>query len=84
MKQVEVTPELQWDKVLEQAKTEDVVLTRQGHAVALVSDFDDADLDWYSREQEPGFLASLRRARDEVRQGKTVSHEELKRQLGIE
>jgi hypothetical protein len=84
MKQVEITPGLEWDKVLEQAEAEDVILMRQGHAVALLSAFDDADLAWYAREREPGFLASLGRAREQIRQGKSVSHEALKRELGVE
>lgn len=77
MKQIEVTNETPLEQVLEQAQQEDIVLTRQGHAVALVSEIDDAELD-------PEFLASLQRAREQVKQGQTVSHHELKRQLGIE
>ena len=84
MKQIEVTPGLEWDKVLQQIKDEDIVLTRQGRAVALLSDFDDDDLYWYGREQDPAFQASLQKAREQAAQGQTVALEDLKKQLGIE
>lgn len=50
----------------------------------LVSDFDDDDLYWYEREKDPEFIASIAQAREEVAQGKTVTHEELKKELGLE
>ncbi len=84
MKQIEMAPSLKWEEVLQQIKNEDVVLTRDGHAVALLSEFDDDDLYWYAREHDPNFLASIAQAREQIAQGQTVSHEELKRQLGIE
>jgi PHD/YefM family antitoxin component YafN of YafNO toxin-antitoxin module len=84
MKQVEVAPTLKWEEILQQLKNEDVVLTHAGHAVALVSDFDDDDLEWYEREHDPAFLESISRARAQVAEGKTVKHDDLKRQFGIE
>lgn len=69
--------------IIEAAEREDVVLMRNGHAVALVVPFDDDDLDWYARERDPAFLASIARAREQVQQGQTFSHDELKKQLGI-
>ncbi len=83
MKQIELTPDLVIDQILQQAQQEDIVLMRQGHAVALISEIDDEDLYWYARERDPEFLASLGRARDQVRQGQTISHEDLKRELGL-
>jgi hypothetical protein len=83
MKQIELTPDLVIDQILQQAQQEDIVLMRQGHAVALIREIDDEDLYWYDRERDPEFLASLGRARDQVRQGQTVSHEDLKRELGL-
>jgi hypothetical protein len=44
---------------------------------------DDDDLQWYARERDPAFLASLARARQQVREGKTIRHDDLKRELGI-
>jgi len=84
MTQVEITPGLDVEKIIKQAQAGDVVLMRAGHAVALLSDFDDEDLYWYGRERDPQFLASLAKAREQVANGQTVSHEELKKQLGID
>jgi hypothetical protein len=84
MKQVELSTEVEWDKILEHLKNEDVVFTRQGHAVALLSDFDDDEMYWYAREHDPEFLASMERAREQMKQGKVVTHEDLKRELGLE
>ena len=60
------------------------IAMRDGHAVALVMPFDDDDLEWYARERDPSFLASLADARQQVAQGKTLSHGELKKALGID
>ena len=70
-------------EIIQAADGEDVVLMKDGHAVALVVPFDDDDLEWYALEREPAFLASLARAREQVRQGNTRGHEELKRELNI-
>jgi hypothetical protein len=50
----------------------------------MASDSDDDEIYWYARERDPEFLASLLKAREQVKQGQTVSHEDLKRDLGIE
>jgi hypothetical protein len=70
-------------EILQAAQTEDVVLMRDGHAVALVVPFDDDDLDWYARERDPDFLASIARAREQIRSGRTRSHQDLKKELGM-
>jgi PHD/YefM family antitoxin component YafN of YafNO toxin-antitoxin module len=84
MKQVELTKGLALEAVLKEAKRQDVVLTRRGRPVALVSEMDAEELYWHAREHDPAFLASLRRARRQVKKGHTVRHEDLKRQLGLE
>lgn len=84
MKHIEVTDKLPLTEVLEQARDDDVVLTRQGHAVVVVKAIDDEELEWYARESEPEFLASLARARAQVKKGEVVRHEDLKHGLGIE
>lgn len=84
MKQIELTADVALKQLLQEAEKEDVVLTRQGHAVALVSPIDDEELTWYVRERDPEFLASIARARAQVQQGQTVGHDDLKRQLGLE
>lgn len=82
MKTLNFTANNWFDEVVRSAAGEDVVLMRDGHAIALVVPFDDDDLEWYARERDPAFLASIARAREQIRQGQTRSHEELARELG--
>ena len=84
MKTVTWTENASWDEVLRQAPEEDVIVLRDGHPFVLMTPFDDDDLTWYARERDPAFLESLARARRQVEQGKTVSHENLKRELGLD
>ena len=70
-------------EIIQAAEREDVVLMHDGHAVALVVSFDDDDLEWYARERDPDFLASIINAREQVRRGRTLSHQELKQELGL-
>jgi PHD/YefM family antitoxin component YafN of YafNO toxin-antitoxin module len=84
MKQIELTADLALEQLLQQVENGEIVLTRQGHAVALLREIDDEELYWYNRERDPEFLASLAEARAQVAQGQTVSQEELKREFGIE
>ena len=83
MKTVNWTPNASWDDVLKQAGQEDVLVLRDGHPFILMTPFDDEDLAWYTRENDPAFLASLTRARDQVERAECVSHEDPKRELGI-
>jgi len=48
------------------------------------SEFDDDELYWYKREHDPAFIASIAEAREHVAQRKTITHEELKKRLGID
>ena len=84
MKTVTWTPNGSWDEVLLQGGEEDMIVLRDGHPFVLMTPFDDDDLAWYARERDPAFLESLAKARQQVEQGKTVSHEDLKRDLGLD
>lgn len=84
MKQVVWTHDISWEDTVRQAEHEDVVIMRDGHAVALMVPFDDEELDWYLREHDPQFISSIARARQQVVAGQTVAHDELKRHLGID
>jgi hypothetical protein len=84
MKEIELVPELKLDAILKQLDGDDIVLTRQGHAIALLSEFDDDELYWYKREHDPTFIASIAEAREQAAQGKTITHKELKKRLGID
>jgi hypothetical protein len=78
------TENMPWDEVLRAGEQEEVLLMRDGHAVALVVPFDDDDLNWYARERDPAFLASIAQARQQVEQGRTICHRDLKSELGLE
>jgi hypothetical protein len=84
VKTVTWTDDASWDDVLRQARQEDVVVLRDGHPVVLMTPFDDDDLAWYARERDRAFLASLAEARRQVAAGKTVSHEDLKKDLDLD
>jgi hypothetical protein len=82
MKKIDIQGDAKLEDVLQEAKKEDVVLMRNGHAVALLTDFDDEEM--YARERDPDFIASIVRAREQAAKGETVTHEDLKRELGID
>lgn len=84
MKTIELKDAPNLAEVLGQSAGEEVVVIRDGHAVALVVPFDDSDLEWYGRERDPEFVESIARARRQVAAGQTVGHAELKRQLGMD
>jgi hypothetical protein len=84
MKMVSWTATSSWDEVLRQAGQEDVLVLRDGHPVVLTMPFDDDDLEWYARERDPAFLASLAKARQQVEGGESVTHGDLKKELGLD
>ncbi len=71
------------DEIIRDAPQEEVLILRDGHAIALVIPFDDDDAEWYARESDPGFIESIRRAREQVEHGQVVSHEDLSREVGL-
>jgi hypothetical protein len=83
MKTVTWTDSASWGDLMRQAEQEEILVLRDGHAVALLMPFDDDDLEWYTRERDPAFLASIGKARQQVAQGDTLSHGDLKKRLGI-
>ncbi|MGO8749908.1 MAG: hypothetical protein ACLQNE_28520 [Thermoguttaceae bacterium] len=84
MKTVIWTENTAWEATVRQAEHEEVLVMRDGHAVALLMPFDDDDLEWYVREREPSFLASIAQARWQVQEGRTIGHDELKRDLELD
>jgi hypothetical protein len=84
VKTVTWTENASLDEVLREAGQEDVLVLRDGHPLALITPFDDDDLAWYTREHDPAFLASLAEARRQVEQRNTVSHSDLKKELGFD
>ena len=84
MKTVNWTADSSWDEVLQQAGQEDIVVMRDGLPVVLMTPFDEDDLAWYVRERDPAFLESLAEARRQVEARDTMSHDELKKELGLD
>lgn len=66
-------------QLLPKGPDQEIVVMRDGHAVALVVPFDDDDVEWYAHERDPVFIESIRRAREQVKRGETISDKELDR-----
>jgi hypothetical protein len=81
MKTVAWTEHTSWDEVRRAGEHEAVLMMRDGHAVALIVPYD--DLSWHARERDPEFLASNAQARAQVGEGRTMTHEEIKREFGL-
>ena len=47
------TDQTSWEAAVRQAEQEEVLVLRDGHAVALLMPFDDDDLQWYPRGAIP-------------------------------
>ena len=84
MKTVIWTEDTAWEATVRQAEHEEVLVMRDGHAVALLIPFDDDDLEWYPREHNPDFLASIAEARRQVQEGQPRGHSDLKKDLGLD
>ena len=80
MKTVELSGPTSSEQAIRAGESEEVVVLRDGKPVAIVVPFDEDDLAWYARERDPQFIESIARAREQVKAGRTVSHEELKKQ----
>jgi antitoxin (DNA-binding transcriptional repressor) of toxin-antitoxin stability system len=81
MKTIELNGAAASEQALRDGQTEDVVVCRDGKPVAMVIPFDADDLAWYAVEHSPAFIKSIETARQQVRAGQTVSHEDLFKEL---
>lgn len=77
MKTIVASKELTSEDLIDQVQNDQVVLLRGGKPAAVVMSLDDDDLEWLARELDPEFIASIARAREDVRLGKGVSHEDV-------
>ncbi len=82
MKTVVWTEGASWDELLRQAGQEDVLVLRDGHPMVLMTPFGDDDLEWYTREHDPGFRATVAEAHRQVEDGRTAGRETLENQSG--
>ena len=64
--------------IIREAEQEEILITRHGKPAAVVIGFRDED-DWfdYKMEHDEKFLRKIAKARQEIRDGKYVSPEEL-------
>lgn len=77
MKTIIASKELTSEDLIDQVQNDQVVLLRGGKPAAVVMSLDDDDLDWLAQELDPEFIASIAQAREDVRQGKGVSHKDV-------
>ena len=69
--------------VLDVARRGDVLLTRNGHAVALVEKFTDQDLEDWRFEHDPEVLRQTKAARERFRRGEGETLEQVMRDLRL-
>ena len=55
MKTIVLQDNFSAEDLLKHGVDEEVLVFRNGHAVALLVPFDDDDADWYARERDPAF-----------------------------
>ena len=84
MKRINVTDKSTWQEISAHSAEEEVLIERDGHTVALIVPFDDDDREWYVRERDPAFINAIARAREQVKKGNVVSHDELRAELGLQ
>lgn len=84
MKRIELTPDTTVEALLQMLDDDEIVLTRGGNAVAILSDYDDDEPYWQARENDPEFIASIAEAREEIKRGKGIPLEQVKKELGME
>lgn len=83
MKTIELNHPAAGEQAIREGRNEEVVVMENGHPIALVIPFDDEDLEWYGRERDPAFIASIARAREQAKRGETLSVDEVKARLGL-
>jgi antitoxin (DNA-binding transcriptional repressor) of toxin-antitoxin stability system len=81
MKTIEITDANACDRAVAEGQHEDVVVFRGGKPVALITPFNADDLVTYADEHDPGFIASIARARAQAAAGQGMTAEELLREL---
>ncbi len=63
MRAVSVTDRSSARELLPKGDEQEVLVLRNGRAVALVTPFDDEDAEWYARERDPDFIKSIQRSK---------------------
>jgi len=68
---------------LKLAKREDIIVTKNGHAAAVLHGVTDEDLEDYLFESDPRFIARIEALRDQYRRRGGTTIEEVRRELGL-
>ncbi|MGA2439343.1 MAG: hypothetical protein ABSH08_00160 [Tepidisphaeraceae bacterium] len=84
MKTVSIKDNATAEDLLQQGADEEVLVLRDGHPIALLTPFDDDDLEWFIPERDPAFIESIARARKQIAEGDTISMEDLKKEFGMD
>jgi hypothetical protein len=83
MRRIAVTDKRPIGRIIPKRGEEDVLVEREGRAVAVIMPLDEDDYQWYLRERDPAFLKSIVRAKRQVREGQVTRLEKLKAELNI-
>jgi PHD/YefM family antitoxin component YafN of YafNO toxin-antitoxin module len=82
MKTIELSTAYQpFSAYAEEFVDEEVILTLNGRVIAVVIALKDLDSESLSLSTNPVFMAIIQQAREEFKVGKTVSLEEMKREM---
>ena len=69
---------------LEQAKREDIIVTKNGRPEAVIHGITDEDLEDYLFETDPRFIARIEALREQYKREGGKPIEEVRRELGLE
>jgi hypothetical protein len=85
MKKIEVVQATQSpEQYAHELEQEPLVLTDGGHAIAALVPINDADLESMALSLSPKFQAVIELAREEYRNGASLSADDVRRELGFE
>ncbi len=73
----------QFSQYLEEAQQEDIVVTKNGRAAAIIHAITDEDLEDYLFETDPRFIARIEALRAQYRREGGTSLREVRRELGL-
>lgn len=72
-----------FSQYLEQAKQEDIIVTKNGRPEAVIHSITDEDLEDYLFETDPRFIARIEALREQYRHEGGISIEKARKELGL-
>ena len=73
----------QFSQYLEEAQLEDIVVTKNGRAAAIIHAITDEDLEDYLFETDPRFIARIQALRAQYRREGAMPLRDVRRELGL-